>query len=131
MRHASRPMVLLIVSLSIGGCGDRPSDVFDRLQEAAKRGKVEEFGSYFTEESRPFAEALLLLYKTQHNPEIGIPQPLEVLALAKVKSEKVQNQRGVVTVEAAGRTYRLVFRKEGDWKLDLKLTERENSQAGF
>ena len=117
--------------MSLSGCGDKPSDVFERLQQAAKKGNVEEFGSYFTEESRPFAEALLLLYKTQHNPETGIPEPLKVLALAKVKGEEVQNQRGILTVEASGRTYKLVFRKEGEWKLDLKLTERENSRMGL
>lgn len=126
-------VVGLAVALSFlwTSCKDSPSDVFEKLQDAAKKGHVEEFGSYFTDESRPFAEALLYLYKAQSNPDLGLPEPLKVLALARVDSERIEGQKGVVVVESGGRKYSLVFKKDGKWRLDLKLTELENARTGF
>lgn len=121
---------LLLVALL--GCSRSPKEVFLKMEEAARKGNVKEFGSYFTEESRPFAEALLALYKSQSPAEGPVPDALSLLSASTVVSEEVQDHVAYVDVRTSpdSPVRILVFTKEeGRWKLDLRATEKKNGTS--
>lgn len=103
------------------------------MEKAAREGNASEFASHFTEESRPFAEALLSLYATQGTAEGGnTPSPLALLAHSSVESEQIEGEKAYLTVRApteqGGQIHVLVFKKtDGAWKLDIALTEEKNA----
>jgi hypothetical protein len=109
------------------GCSKSPSKVFSEMEESAREGDVDKFGSYFTEDSRPFASALLALYKMQGGAE---GSALDLLVKSEVVSEEIDNDRELATIKAktAGqRMFTVVFKKEGGkWKVDLRETEKAN-----
>jgi|GEM_PF-582093 len=126
MRH---PLVFsLSVLFVVCACSKSPSKVFLEMEESARKGEVDRFGSYFTEDSRPFASALLALYK-MHGGSQG--SALDLLVKSEVLSEEVDNDRELATVKAktAGqRIFTVVFKKEGGkWKVDLRETEKANA----
>jgi hypothetical protein len=123
---ARRVLPLLLALLALAACGKSPTKVFQRLQEAARAGDDEVFASYFSADSKPFAQALLALYDSSYPKEGPAPRPLAQLTLADVQSESVDGDKAEVVVAAkGGPPVTLVFVKEGDgWKLDVRLTDR-------
>ena len=102
------------------------------MQEAAREGDTERFASYFTEDSQPFAKALMAVYRTQAVAGGDASKALQVLADSTVVEERVENQRALLTVttgkDVESRSV-LVFRKDdkdGQWKLDIEETEHRN-----
>ncbi len=121
-----------VVALAGAACTKSPAGVYEAMEEAAREGHAAEFASHFTEESRPFAEALISLYATEAPAEGPAPSSLALLARGTVESERIEGERAFVSVrtssEGGGPSYTLVFRKqEGAWKLDIADTERENA----
>ena len=131
---ASRATLAAVMALcAAAGCHASPSTVFEKMEEAARGGKSKEFASYFTEDSRPFAEALLSLHRSQA-PAVGsLSRPLELLTRATVKDEKVEDAVAKLTVKTATGEGTLVFVKDdhGDWKLDVQQTERQNAEKSL
>ncbi len=122
-------------ALALVACGKSPTRVYEAMEEAAREGKAAEFASYFTEESRPFAEALISLYATEGAAEGPAPTSLVLLSRSTVESESIEGEQAFLTVRApseqGGRLHTLVFRKQdGDWKLDIAATERKNAGGG-
>lgn len=114
------------------GCSKSPAQVYEAIEEAARQGRAEEFASYFTEESRPVALALLSLYASAAPAEGPEPAPLSLLSRSTVESESIEGDRAYLTVKApgeqGGQTYVIVFKKEGRaWKLDVVETEKKNA----
>lgn len=129
-RSACRRILVGIVAVALWGCASSPTEVFEALEEAAREGNAAEFGSHFTEESRPFAEALMSLYST-HSPAQGpLSRPLEILARSDVRSETIDGRRAELVVESGnGASSKLVFEQEDDgWKLDILQTEKRNAE---
>lgn len=126
--------IALAATLALAGvgCAKSPSRVYEAMEEAAREGNAAEFASHFTEESRPFAEALISLYATEGAAEGPVPSSLALLARSTVESERIESDRAFVSIRApaeqGGQLHTLVFRKqEGAWKLDIADTERENA----
>jgi len=130
VRAWSGPILRIVAALALAGslaaCGKSPTKVFDALQEAARKGDAETFGSHFSADSKPFAQALLALYASQYPANGPAPRPLEQLTLADVQSETIEGDKAKVVVAAkGGKPVTLVFVKEGGaWKLDVRLTDR-------
>lgn len=121
------PALLAILLLS--ACAASPRGALEKMQDAARAGKVDEFASYFSEESRPFALALMSLYATQGSLGVQPSKPLDLLTKCEVVDEKiVSGDQAEVTVKTGERTSILVFvlEKTG-WKLDVHLTDRKNA----
>lgn len=112
-------------------CAKSPTRVYEAMEEAAREGNAKEFASHFTEESRPFAEALISLYATEAPAEGPAPSSLALLARSTVESERIEGERAYLSVRApteqGGRVHALVFKKQdGAWKLDIAETEKHN-----
>lgn len=128
--------VVFFVPLTIAAiaCGKSPTRVYEAMEEAAREGNAAEFASHFTQESRPFAEALISLYATETTAEGPTPTPLALLSRSTVEAEEIEGDRAFLRIRAPSEqgsgSYTLVFkREEGAWKLDLRETERTNIQS--
>lgn len=135
MRREAALALAAMLALAGAACGKSPSRVLGAMEEAAREGNAAEFASHFTEESRPFAEALISLYATEGAAEGPAPSALALLSRATVESEEIEGQRAYLTVRApseqGGQWHTLVFTKQdGAWKLDVAETERRNSGSG-
>ena len=127
----SRWLPFLALAL-LAACGRSPTDVLHAIDDAARAGDDARFASFFTEDSAPFARALLSVYRTQAPGGAQPSKPLDVLTASIVVSERVDGARAFLTVktgEATTTTSTLVFVKDGngDWKLDIHQTEKANS----
>jgi len=113
------------------GCSPSPTEVFEELEESVREGLAKEFASHFTEESRPFAEALMSLYKTRASAREPLTGPLAMLAASDVLGERIEGKRAFLEVEEPnGARHTIVFELEqGDWKLDIQETEKNNAQS--
>lgn len=124
------PLVSLVLATVLMACAPSPSEVFEGLEKTAREGKAAAFAAHFTEESRPFAEALMSLYVTHSSARGPLSRPLEVLARSEVVGERIEGRRAfleVRTPDGAGHT--LIFElEEGDWKLDIGETEKRNAE---
>lgn len=135
-RPAAARTVCLVTLTAVLGCAKSPTRVFEAMEEAAREGKAAEFASHFTEESRPFAEALISLFATSAPAEGPAPPALALLSRSTIESEEiVGDDRALLTVRApsdqGGRQHVLVFlKREGAWKLDVVQTERQNTRSG-
>lgn len=113
------------------GCSKSPSDVLALIEEAARAGDAEAFASHFTEDSAPFARALLSVYRTQAPAGAPPSKPLSILTTSIVVDERIEGDIAylkVKTGQAATNTDILVFvRENGEWKLDVMKTEKENA----
>ena len=112
------------------GCGDSPADVLATLESAAAEGNAERFAAQFTQDSRPFAEALLSLYQTRYPLDSRKEfTPLRMLGRSDVLDEVDRGGTVALRVKlrSSGEQAVLVFRREdGAWRLDLLATDREN-----
>ena len=122
---------LLVLALLVG-CGRSPTEVLHGIEDAARAGDDARFASFFTEDSAPFARALLSVYRTQAPGGGALSKPLDILTASVVVSERVDGARAFLTVrtgEATTATSSLVFVKDGngDWKMDIHQTEKANS----
>ncbi len=135
-RSAAARTACLVALTAVLGCAKSPTRVFEAMEEAAREGQAAEFASHFTEESRPFAEALISLYATSAPAEGPVPPALALLSRSTVESEEVVgDDRALLTVRApadqGGQRHVLVFRKQGGaWRLDVAETERQNKRSG-
>jgi hypothetical protein len=113
------------------GCAGSPTAVLKQIEEAARAGDDAAFASHFTDESAPFARALLSVYRTQAPAGAPPSRPLAILATSTVEGERVEGDRAFLTVktgEAAPTASTLVFvRESGKWKLDVMQTEKANA----
>ena len=66
MRRYALVVGFLAAVVGSVGCGDSPADVLATLESAAAEGNAERFAAQFTQDSKPFAEALLSLYQTRY-----------------------------------------------------------------
>lgn len=129
-----RPIVLAAaVLMGALACGRSPTATLEAMQEAAREGDAEKFASFFTEDSAPFARALLAVYRTQSVAGGEPSRPLKLLAESVVVDEKVEGDRAILSVRTGRDSERpslLVFREvDGAWKLDIEQTERRNADA--
>ena len=118
--------------LLAAACGKSPTAVFEKIEEAAKAGDADRFASFFTEESAPFARALLSVYRTQSPRAVegGTgSKPLDVLSISTVVKERVEDKLAYVTVKTGQSVNDLVFVADakGEWKLDVQRTEKLNA----
>jgi hypothetical protein len=128
MTRSFRIPVLLAV-LCLAACSASPRGALEKMQEAARAGKAQDFASHFSEESRPFALALMSLYATQGSLGSQPSKPLDLLTRCEVVDETIVSpERADVTVKSGERTSVLVFVLEGsEWKLDVHQTDRRNA----
>ena len=123
-RHTLSAAALIIAGTLLAGCAGSPADVLKKMEEAAAAGDARTFADCFTRESRPFAEALVMLQKSRGGERDGRKSPIELLSGSKVLSERIDGDRAVVTISAAGTRSDLVFTREnGSWKLNVSETE--------
>jgi len=118
--------------LAAAACSKSPTRVFEAMEEAARNGDAAEFASHFTSDSRPFAEALLVLYAAQSPAEGPLPPALTLLTRSQVVSEEIHGERADLTVQPGSDPNAplrvLVFKREdGKWKLDIRETEAKNA----
>lgn len=123
-------MAALVPALFLAACAPSPTEVFEGLERTAREGKAAAFAAHFTEESRPFAEALMSLYVTHSTARGPLSRPLEVLARSEVISERIEGRRAFLEVRTPdGAAHSLIFeQEEGDWKLDIGETEKRNAE---
>lgn len=129
MLHGRGRWMVGVLSLgALVACSPSPSKVFLKMQQAARDGDRKAFVSYFSEKSRPFAEALLALYDAEYPKDGNRPDPLRQVTLAEVRGETVRDVDAEVQVSVAGSPiWVLVFVREGrNWKLDVGETDRRN-----
>ncbi len=128
----SWPRLFITALLFVGlGCAASPSDVFEKIETAAKEGKVEEFASHFSEDSKPFAAALLSLYVSNATATGPLSLPLDLLTRSTVDEERIEGQRAFVAVKSpsSGRRNIVFIQDEkGAWKLDIMQTEKLNAE---
>ena len=120
-----------LIGLLLTGCASSPSAVFEKIEAAAKAGKAEEFASYFSEDSRPFAAALLSLYVSNASATGPVSKPLDLLTRSTVEEERIEGQRAFVMVKTPTGTKRnIVFIQDekNAWKLDVAQTEKLNAE---
>ncbi len=132
MRHVSlrllaRFAAAVLVVTALSACAKAPSKVFLDLQDAARKGDAEAFAANFSEDSQPFARALLALYDSQYPAGGPAPRPLDQLTLMEVQKETIDGDKAELEVKAqGGAPVVLVFVKEkGHWRLDVDRTDRE------
>lgn len=127
-----RLLACLLPLVLLAACGKTPRSAFERLEKAAREGDAKAFAAGFTEESEPFARALLAVYRTQAAAGGPATKPLEMLASATVVDETFESDRiAYLTVKTGEAKSILVFVRDGkgDWKLDIQLTEHDKRNA--
>ncbi|HOA12460.1 MAG TPA: hypothetical protein PKH54_02890 [Myxococcota bacterium] len=124
-------LVLMLAAGLATACSNSPSKVLNELEEAAVRGDPAAFGSHFSTQSRPFAEALLSIQKEAWS---GEKTPIEKFSRSRIASEKISGDTALVLTIAPDGTEVPVFfvREAGAWKLDAASTAsgRPQSKAG-
>jgi len=133
VRHIGRLFLsaICLAGLLQTGCASSPSSVFEKIETAAKAGKAEEFASYFSEDSRPFAAALMSLYVSNASATGPVSKPLDLLTRSTVEEERIEGQRAFVMVKTStGTKHNIVFiqNEKGAWKLDIAQTEKLNAE---
>lgn len=133
MRRCALLVGMLLLGAQAAGCADSPADVLAALESAAAEGNAQDFAARFTNDSRPFAEALLSLYQTRY-PLDSRRQftPLRMLGQSEVLDEVDRGGTVALRVKlkSTGEQAVMVFRNEdGAWRLDLLATDRENRGA--
>ena len=128
--HARRVITAGALLVLLSSCALTPSGALEQMEKAAREGKAEAFASHFTEESRPFAQALMSLY-TSSTPASGpATTPLKYLTDVTVVDTTLQGQSAILKVKPKdGAEARLYFLLEGgEWKLDIRQTENLNAE---
>jgi hypothetical protein len=117
-----------ILVLSAAACSESPEDVLRGIEQAAQEQDMEAFASRFTEDSQPYARALLGLYRSQAPLGTSGTRPLELLAKSRVLEERTDGDRAELVVESSGRRQTLIFAREsGTWRFDVEQTDRANA----
>lgn len=120
-----RKIILLFL---LSSCSPSPTKVFEKMEKAAIEGKIEEFRSYFTEDSAPFAEALLRLHKNS----LDKSESTIIFTRSKVLNEIKEDKRTILEVETNPqgedpKKYKVAFVKQnGKWRIDLLETDKIN-----
>lgn len=130
MRRGVARVGVLLAAFWLVGCADSPAKVLERLESAAVDGDAARFAAQFTQESRPFAEALLSLYQSRYALDARREfTPLRMLGRSDVIDQADRGGTVALRVKLrnTGEQAVLVFRREdGAWRLDLMATDREN-----
>lgn len=123
-------IILISITMAVStGCQQKPSDVLKTIEKTAAAGDAEGFASCFTKESRPYAEALILLQKGRYNAQDDRKSPIEMISTSNVVSEKIEGDTATVKISTADGTTDIVFLREGGaWKLNVAETEGRRIQ---
>ena len=120
-------LVTLIVALQACAqlAGD-PSDIVRQAVSAARDADREAFMACFTPRSRPLLQTWWSAVD-EARPELGQlgAGEVQVVDVKLVRDRDVDVDRAIVTIREGGLTFRMaVHRLAGEWRIDLRDTER-------
>ena len=95
-------VVLIVLTLVLLGCGEKPKDAYNRLVFNARMGNEAAFLDGFTEESGRLIKTLLALRRTYGGQMSGSADPYTTLVLEEVENVAVESKEFQIRTSDGG-----------------------------